>query len=57
MIILGNKRGNGEGSIGKTIRNGKEVWRKTITIGYDSNGKQKRKQFYGKTKKKLKVNI
>ncbi|MDU3527072.1 site-specific integrase [Clostridium sp.] len=44
------KKGNGEGSISKIEKNGKMVWKGTISIGYDENGKLKRKVFYGNTK-------
>jgi len=33
------------------IKNGKEYYRITVTVGRDSNGKLIRKEFYGKTKK------
>lgn len=35
------KKGNGEGSISKIEKNGKMVWKGTISIGYDENGKLK----------------
>lgn len=44
------KKANGEGSISKVEKNGKMVWKGTISIGYDENGKLKRKVFYGNTK-------
>lgn len=50
MVIMANKRGNGEGTISKR-ENG--TWCARITIGRDSNGKQKRKAFYGKTRKEV----
>ncbi|WP_282804466.1 tyrosine-type recombinase/integrase [Clostridium tetani] len=49
-----NKKANGEGSIQKYYQNGKyKGWRGRISIGYDNEGKLKRKQFYGKTKKEV----
>ena len=44
------KKANGEGSITKVNKNGKMVWKGTISIGYDETGKLKRKVFYGNTK-------
>ncbi|WP_317853780.1 tyrosine-type recombinase/integrase [Chakrabartyella piscis] len=44
------KRGQGEGSISKRP-NG--TWYARITLGRDENGKQKRKSFYGKTRKEV----
>lgn len=44
------KRGQGEGSISKRP-NG--TWWARITLGKDENGKQKRKAFYGKTRKEV----
>lgn len=43
------RKSNGEGSINK-YKNG---WRATLSLGYNSNGKRIRKQFYGKTKKEV----
>lgn len=40
-----------DGSLRKTKINGKQYWVKQVTIGYDDNGKQKRKSFYGATRK------
>jgi len=42
------KRGQGEGTISKRTDG---TWWARITIGKDENGKQKRKAFYGKTRK------
>ena len=39
------RRANGDGGISTTIRNGKKYYRGTVTIGYDSKGKQVRKTF------------
>lgn len=48
------KRANGEGSILELKRDGKLVgYRASIYIGRDNNGKEKRKQFTGKTKKEV----
>ena len=47
------KRANGEGSIGK-YKNG---WRSRIMIGYNSDGKPIRKEFYGKTQKEAKEKL
>lgn len=44
------KRGQGEGSISKRPDG---TWWARITIGSDENGKQKRKAFYGKTRKEV----
>ncbi len=44
------KRGQGEGSISKRADG---TWWARITIGKDENGKQKRKAFYGKTRKEV----
>lgn len=44
------KRGQGEGSIAKRPDG---TWWARITIGKDENGKQKRKAFYGKTRKEV----
>lgn len=35
--------------------NGNKYFRVTLTIGYDENGKQKQKTFYGKTKKEAEI--
>lgn len=52
---MSKKRSNGEGSIVKNIRNGKQVgWRASITIGTDDKGKLIRKQFTGKTQQDVK---
>lgn len=47
------RKANGEGSISKIDKNGKKVWKGTISIGYDENGKLKRKVFYGNTKNEV----
>jgi len=44
------KRGNNEGSIYKR-KDGR--WVASITVGYNDNGKPKRKNFYGKTRKEV----
>ena len=44
------KRGQGEGSISKRPDG---TWWARITLGKDDNGKQKRKAFYGKTRKEV----
>lgn len=44
------KRGNGEGSL-RQRADGR--WSITFTVGYDINGKQKRKTVYGKTQKEV----
>ena len=43
-------RGAGEGSISKRPDG---TWCARATVGYDENGKQKRKAFYGKTRKEV----
>lgn len=45
------KRGQGEGSI--FYIEAKKLWCAKATIGKDENGKQKRKEFYGKTRKEV----
>lgn len=46
-----SKKANGEGSIVKNIRNGKQIgWRASIQIGFYDNGKPKCKQFTGSTR-------
>ncbi len=47
---MANKRGQGEGSISKRPDG---TWWARITLGKDENGKQKRKAFYGKTRKEV----
>lgn len=44
------KRGQGEGTISKRPDG---TWWARITVGRDENGKQKRKAFYGKTRKEV----
>jgi hypothetical protein len=44
------KRGQGEGSIS---RRPDGTWWARVTLGKDENGKQKRKAFYGKTRKEV----
>ena len=44
------KRGQGEGSISKRPDG---TWWARITVGKDDNGKQKRRAFYGKTRKEV----
>lgn len=52
---MAKKRANGEGSICELKRNGVKVgWRASICIGKDSNGKNKRKEFTGKTQSEVK---
>ncbi len=41
------RRGNGEGSI---YRRSDGKWCATLAIGYDQNGKRKRRYLYGRTK-------
>lgn len=45
------RRVNGDGSFSKVTRGNNTYWRKMLTIGYDNEGKQIRKAFYGKTQK------
>lgn len=53
-----SKKANGEGSIIKNIRNGKQIgWRASIMIGRYDNGKKKCKQFTGKTQKEVKKKL
>ena len=40
------RRGNNEGSI--TYREKENRWMASVTLGYDENGKRKRKVIYGK---------
>lgn len=55
---MATKRANGEGSISKYIVNGvQKGWRSSILIGKDENGKNIRKQFYGKTQKEVKEKL
>ena len=49
-LIYMAKRGQGEGSISKRPDG---TWWARITLGKDENGKQKRKAFYGKTRKEV----
>lgn len=51
---MSKKRGAGEGSITKR-KDG--LWMGSVTIGRDKNGKQKRKYFYGKTRKDVSDNL
>ena len=44
---MARRRGNGEGSIYRTP-NGQ--WCAALTIGYDGNGKRRRRYLYGRTK-------
>ena len=44
------KRGNGEGTIAKRPDG---TWWARVSVGYDDNGKQKRKAFYGKTRQEV----
>lgn len=48
------KRGNGEGSISKRSDG---AWWGRVTVGYNSNGSQKRKAVYGKTRKEVQDKI
>lgn len=50
-------RGNGEGTIFKRIRNGKEIWVTEYTIGKKEDGTPKRKTLYGKTRKEVKAKL
>lgn len=55
---VANKRANGEGSINKYIVKGvQKGWRASILVGKDENGKNVRKQFYGKTQKEVKQKL
>ena len=47
---MATRKDNGEGSISK-YKNG---YRASMRLGRDNNGKQIRKEFYGKTKKEVK---
>lgn len=47
---MGKRRGNGEGSIFQDKEN---RWRGVITVGINANGSQKKKTFYGKTRKEV----
>lgn len=47
-------RGNGEGTIFKRNKNGKELWVAEYTLGKRENGKLNRKTIYGKTRKEVK---
>ena len=52
------KRSNGEGSFDKVVKKGITYYRLRITLGYDPiTGKQKRKEFYGKTLKEAKEKL
>jgi integrase len=44
------RRGYGEGSIHERPDG---MWRATISVGYGANGKRKRRDFYGKTKREV----
>ena len=48
---MSKRRLKGEGTISKVKRGDKEYWRLMVTVGYDDEGKQIRKAFYGKTQK------
>lgn len=53
-----SRRQKGEGSILKNMRNGVQIgWRASIDLGYNSDGKRIRKQFYGKTQKEVKEKL
>jgi len=47
------RRGRGEGCVTWRMRNGKKLWYAEISLGYDENGKRKRKTVYGGTKKEV----
>lgn len=49
-----SRRGHNEGSIYK-LDNGK--WVGSVTIGYDENGKRKRKVYYGKTRSEVVIKM
>ena len=44
---MAKRRGNGEGSI---YRKPDGNWCSVLTVGYDENGKRKRRYLYGRTK-------
>ena len=47
---MARRRGKGEGSI---LKRKDGTWQGAVTVGYDENGKQKRKTVYGKTQKEV----
>ena len=47
---MAKRRGNGEGSI---YRKGDGTWRAALTVGFDTNGKRRRRYLYGHTKAKV----
>ena len=48
MIHISKKRGAGEGSI---VKRSDGRWMGVVTVGRNSSGTQKRRCFYGKTRK------
>ncbi len=49
------RRGNNEGSI--TYREKENRWMASVTLGYDENGKRKRKVIYGKTRSEVAIKM
>ena len=54
MTKRNSRRGQGEGAIFKR-KDG--TWQGAVTVGYDENGKQKRKTVYGKTQAEVRAKI
>ena len=52
---MAKRRGNGEGSI--TYRKKDKRWQGSCTVGYDENGKPRRRYFYGKSRDEVKEKI
>src|SRR5581483_11107343 len=48
------RRGHGEGSITQ-LPDGR--WQARLTVGYDPRGRQKRRAFYGKTRKEVQAKL
>ncbi len=44
------RRGRSEGSIFRRMRNGKEYWYASISVGYDAEGRRQRREVTGRTK-------
>ena len=51
---MARKRANGEGTITKR-KDGR--WQAAVTVGYDHNGKQKRKTLYGRTQGEVRAKL